>query len=134
MKKAILILAIILSSCTKHNAFEEYLVNDKDNSFWVEKMMDSTGEYKYYSRQSVFLTDKTLKSLCSFKEDVIGSPQLILIEGGDIEKWSFNEKENTLTTSYLTTFKIKKYSKDTIFMKLTTAKKEHFILIRKRIK
>lgn len=134
MKKAILILALILSSCTKHTPFEECLINDKDNSFWVEKMMDSTGKYKYYQRQSVFFSDNSLTSLASINEDEKGFRQVAFIEGGPKEQWSFNEKENTLTTSYRTTFKIIKYSKDTIFMKLTTARKENFIMIRKKIK
>lgn len=134
MKKAVLIIVLILFSCKKENQFVQNLINDENNTFWVEKMMDSTGNFKYYQRQSVFFSNYSLHSLASPNEDKIGTMQVVLIEGGNKEKWSFNEKNNTLTTSYRTTFKIGKYSKDTIFMKLTTAKKERFILIRKQIK
>jgi len=129
MKKAILILAIIVSSCTEHNPFEKYLINN-DDSFWVEKMMDSTGNYKYYDRQSVFLSDYTIESLSSVDENKKGFRQVLLIEGGVQQKWNFNKNDSTLTTSYRTTFKIKKYSNDTIYMKITTAKHEDFILIK----
>ena len=129
MKKAILILAIIVSSCREHNPFEEYLIN-KDNSFWVEKMMDSTANYKYYNRQSVFLSDYTLESLSSVDENKKGFRQVLLIEGGNQQKWIFNKNDSTLTLSYRTTFKIKKYSNDTIYMKMTTGKNEDFILIK----
>ena len=129
MKKAILILAIIVSSCTEHNPLEKYLINI-DYSFWVEKMMDSTGNYKYYDRQSVFLSDYTIESLSSVDENKKGFRQVLLIEGGVQQKWNFNKNDSTLTTSCRTTFKIKKYSNDTIYMKITTAKHEDFILIK----
>lgn len=133
MKKTILILAIILSACTKHIPFEEYLIN-KDDSFWVEKMMDSTGKYIYHDRQSVFHSDYTIENLASVNENKKGFRQVVLIEGGSPQKWSFNKNDNTLTTSYRTKFKIKKYLNDTIYMKITTAKHEDFILIRKQTK
>ena len=136
MKKivSILILILVFSSCEKHSKFEEYLVKDNNKTFWIEKMMDSTGNYRYYARQSVFFIDNTLTSLSSLNENEKGFRQVVPIEGGEQEKWNYNENNNTLTTSYRTTFKIEKYSKDTIFMKLTTAKKEQFIMVRKRTK
>ncbi|GGF30517.1 hypothetical protein [Flavobacterium limi] len=134
MKKIILISLVFLSSCKNESLFEQSLINDKDNTYWVEFMMDSTGNYKYNKRQSVFFSNSRLSSLSSENEDRIGTPQVKLIEGGNQEKWSYNEKNNTLTTSYRTTFKIERYTKDTIFMKLTTGRKEKFIMIRKRLK
>ena len=129
MKKAILILAIILSSCTEQNPFEKYLIN-KDDTFWVEKMMDSTANYKYYNRQSVFLSDYTIESLSSVDENKKGFRLVTHFDGVVKQNCIFNKHDSTLTTSYRTIFKIKKYSNDTIYMKMTTGKNEDFILIK----
>lgn len=136
MKNAlILIIAISLFSCQNQSPFEKNLIDDPQNTFWVRKAKDSSGNYNYFGIQMIFNEDKTSKSLYSDDENIKGNYGNIYIEGNGKKSkdWEFFE-ENNLFFMFPDVYKITHYSKDTIKMNLLVGKQEQFIMVRKKIK
>lgn len=117
MKRIIIIICILFLSCTKQNKFEKNLTSESNNHFWIRKVIDEKGNYRYINSQIVFFEDYKMMSFNSFDENKLGNRSMINIEGSNEENWSYNKKDSTFQICAVCIYKVTKFSRDTIFMK-----------------
>lgn len=122
----------ILFSCSDNHNFEDNLTIQNDISYWILKVEEDNGNYKYLNSQFVFFENGESLVLSSFEENVKGTPSIINLEGSSLHEWNFNGKDSIFQICSDCFYKVKRYTNDSIKM-VNKIDGKKFILVRKKV-
>ena len=117
-------------SCSSNQEFEDCLINENNESFWVLKSLDDNGNYTYVNSQFVFFENGKSIAFNSFNEDKKGTQSMLNIEGASFNNWRYNSVDSVFQICSECVYKVQFYSNDSIRM-TNKFNGEKFLLVKK---